>query len=95
MLPVVAALAGFTLVWVALTTLMASRSGVVGSYLRLLSLWMAYTVFVPAGRGRRTTARRGGRAWRRSGLLLAAGAHAAFQPSMMACGGGAARARRA
>lgn len=49
MLLLAAALAGFTLFWVALTALVASRSGVVGSYLRLISLWMAFTFFVPAG----------------------------------------------
>lgn len=43
-----AALAGFTLLWVALTALVASRIGVVGSYLRLVSLWIGFTFFVPA-----------------------------------------------
>ncbi len=43
-----AALAGFTLFWVALTALVASRIGVVGSYLRLVSVWIGFTFFVPA-----------------------------------------------
>ncbi|WP_157778317.1 ABC transporter permease subunit [Massilia violaceinigra] len=43
-----AALAGLTLFWVALTALLASRIGVVGSYLRLVSVWIGFTFFVPA-----------------------------------------------
>ncbi|WP_167076311.1 DUF3526 domain-containing protein [Massilia aquatica] len=43
-----AALAGFTLFWVALTALVANRIGVVGSYLRLVSVWIGFTFFVPA-----------------------------------------------
>lgn len=43
-----AALAAFTLFWVALTALVASRIGVVGSYLRLVSVWIGFTFFVPA-----------------------------------------------
>lgn len=48
MLQVAAALSGFILFWVALTTLVASRIGVVGSYLRLISIWIGFTFFVPA-----------------------------------------------
>jgi ABC-2 type transport system permease protein len=43
-----AATAGFTLFWVALTALVASRIGVVGSYLRLVSVWIGFTFVVPA-----------------------------------------------
>ena len=43
-----AALCGFTLFWVALTALVASRIGVVGSYLRLISIWIGFTFLVPA-----------------------------------------------
>ena len=42
------AYAGFTLFWVAVTTLVASRGGVVASYLRLISIWVVFTFVVPA-----------------------------------------------
>ncbi|HEX8405009.1 MAG TPA: DUF3526 domain-containing protein [Duganella sp.] len=48
MLSLLVASAGLTLFWVALTTLVASRSGVVGSYLRLISIWVVFTFVVPA-----------------------------------------------
>jgi ABC-2 type transport system permease protein len=44
-----AALCAYALFWVALTTLVASRIGVVGSYLRLVSVWIVLTFLVPAG----------------------------------------------
>ncbi len=44
-----AALAGFTLFWCALTALVASRIGMIGSALRLIALWIGFGFVVPAG----------------------------------------------
>ncbi|WP_338849210.1 DUF3526 domain-containing protein [Massilia sp. W12] len=42
------AVSGFILFWLALTVWVASRTGVVGSYLRLISIWITFSFFVPA-----------------------------------------------
>ncbi len=43
-----AALAGFTLAWIGLIALVASRTGMLASCLRLVALWMGLTFIVPA-----------------------------------------------
>lgn len=48
LLVLAAALAGYTLFWVALATLVASRAGVVASLLRLVAAWLVLTFVVPA-----------------------------------------------
>ena len=48
MLLTAAALAGFTLFWLALIALVASQIGVVGSYLRLILIWIGFTFVLPA-----------------------------------------------
>lgn len=48
MAQVAVALAAFTLAWIATITLVASRTGMLASCLRLIALWMGLTFLVPA-----------------------------------------------